>query len=243
MKKIFSSSSTSNSSVDFDAEGRNLWARLNLDKSSVGGRQWNPIDPIWRNPNTNGTIYVGNQSAAENLRLLQSLGITHVVNCTAGQGSSQIPNYHEGKLKYYRFPISYWSSYVRPNDDESVSAFLSPVFAFIDEALVSGENILVHCLAGAHRAGTTGILCLMNYAELDPVSATRLAKTCRPVIDPIAHLPELLHRFHRIKLVEIEGRLLPARGGSADDNKLLKDDVGRNASIASRLPPARASEK
>lgn len=142
MKKIFSSSSTSNSSVDFDAEGRNLWARLNLDKSSVGGRQWNPIDPIWRNPNTNGTIYVGNQSAAENLRLLQSLGITHVVNCTAGQGSSQIPNYHEGKLKYYRFPISYWSSYVRPNDDESVSAFLSPVFAFIDEALVSGENIL-----------------------------------------------------------------------------------------------------
>lgn len=208
MKKSYLSSASNSNSVDFDAEGRALWARLNLDKSAVSGRQWNPLDPIWRHPTTGGTIYVGNQSAAENLRLLQSLGINSVVNCTAGQGSSQIPNYHDGKLKYYRFPISYWSSYVKPNDDESVSAFLNPVFTFIDEALASGGNILVHCLAGAHRAGTTGILCLMNYAELDPVSAIRLAKTCRPVIDPIAHLPELLHRFHRIKLAQMEGREL-----------------------------------
>ena len=27
------------------------------------------------------------------------------------------------------------------------------------QVLASGRNILVHCLAGAHRAGTTGVAC------------------------------------------------------------------------------------
>jgi len=60
--------------VDFDAEARSLWSRLNLDPDSHRRGQWNPIDPIWRHPRTNGTIYVGNQTAAENLSLLKSVG-------------------------------------------------------------------------------------------------------------------------------------------------------------------------
>mmetsp|Transcript_23966 Transcript_23966/g.24207 ORF Transcript_23966/g.24207 Transcript_23966/m.24207 type:complete len:257 (+) Transcript_23966:67-837(+) len=218
--------------VDFDEEGRALWARLNLDKSLQGGRHWNALDPIWKHPTTGGTIYVGNQSAAENLKMLQSKGITHVVNCTAGQASSQIPNYHERTLRYYRFPISYWSNYVRPNDDASVQAFLNPVFEFIDSATNNGDSVLVHCLAGAHRAGTTGILCLMNYADLDPTSATRLAKQCRAVIDPIAHLPELMHRFHRIKQ--------NTRDSAAGEMKERKREIVTISSSSS--PPRKASD-
>lgn len=67
--------------------------------------QWNPMDPIWRHPEGGGTVYVGNQTAAASLELLQQRGITRVVNCTTG--SSQIPNFHEqsGLLKYYRFSV------------------------------------------------------------------------------------------------------------------------------------------
>ena len=90
--------------LDFDAEARLLWAKLNLDLGSHQRGQWNAIDPIWKHPTTNGTIYVGNQSAAESLALLNSVGITSVVNCTAGE--SKIPNFHEGSLRYYRFPVS-----------------------------------------------------------------------------------------------------------------------------------------
>ena len=92
--------------IDFDEEARALWARLNIDKNSLSGNHWNAVDPIWRHPTTKGTIYVGNQTAAQNLGHLQSLGISHVVNCTGGSSASQIPNYHMGTLKYYVFPVT-----------------------------------------------------------------------------------------------------------------------------------------
>jgi hypothetical protein len=133
----------------------------------TSGNKWNPVDPIWKHPNGAGTIYVGNQTAAESLDVLRGIGVTHVVNCTVG--SSQIPNFHEGKpgspIKYYRFPISFWSNHV-DNSDASVVAFVTPVFAFIEDAVAKGENVLIHCLAGAHRAGPTGCAVLMYFAGI-----------------------------------------------------------------------------
>ena len=137
--------------LDFDEEARKLWERLNLDPESRTGGQWNPTDPIWRHPTGGGTIYVGNQTAAENLPFLQSLGITRVVNCTTG--ASRIPNFHEGRgLLYYTFSISSWSTSVN-STGASVLAFANPMFSFIEAAISKGESVLVHCLAGAHRAG------------------------------------------------------------------------------------------
>ena len=58
--------------LDFDEEARALWARLNLDYDKrPGSKLWNPVDPIWRHPGGGGIIYVGNQTAAENLQLLK----------------------------------------------------------------------------------------------------------------------------------------------------------------------------
>jgi len=55
----------------------------------------------------------------------------------------------------------------------------------------------VHCLAGAHRAGTTGVACLIHYAGLDVPTAIMAAKRLRPIIDPIGQLPEFLMRLKR----------------------------------------------
>lgn len=57
--------------LDFDDEARALWDRLNLDPTSRKAGLWNPLDSIWRHPEGGGTIYVGNQTAAENLTLLK----------------------------------------------------------------------------------------------------------------------------------------------------------------------------
>lgn len=57
--------------LDFDAEARALWARLNLDPNGRSTGQWNPLDPIYKHPVGGGVIYVGNQTAAENLTLLK----------------------------------------------------------------------------------------------------------------------------------------------------------------------------
>ena len=88
--------------LDFDDEARKLWTRLNIE-SPGGSKLYSPLDPIWRHPVGGGTIYVGNQVAAQSFDMLRENRITHVVNCTSG--SSAIPNYHEGRLNYYVFPV------------------------------------------------------------------------------------------------------------------------------------------
>eukprot|EP01038_Epipyxis_sp_PR26KG_P015806 gene15806-21410_t len=189
------SSSTKNSNnLDFDQEARELWAKLNLDPNSRRNGQWNPLDSIWRHPTGGGTIYVGNQTAAENINLLRSHEITHVVNCTFGE--SKIPNFHTGKLNYYNFPVSHWQGFLN-NSHTSVLAFTAPLFEFIEGAVARGESVLIHCLAGAHRAGTTGVACLIHFAHMDVPTAILTAKTCRPIIDPIGQLPEFLLRLKR----------------------------------------------
>ncbi len=70
---------------------------------------------------------------------------------------------------------------------------------FIDEALVRGQSVLVHCLAGAHRAGTTGCLCLMHYEHLNPTPAIAAARARRSIIDPIDRLPELLDWYQAMR--------------------------------------------
>jgi len=196
-------------SLDFDEEARKLFARVGLDADGRGGHGYNPLDPIFRDESTGGTIFVGNQTAAQNRSILDSHKITHVVNCT-----DNMPCFHERgtqaalvghgdgadrpPLTYYRFNISFWSRFV-DNTDESAMDFVRPVFEFVDAALASGGSVLVHCLAGAHRAGTTGCLLLMYKAGMDKKTAVPSAKKLRPAIDPIGTLPGLLERYDRAR--------------------------------------------
>ncbi len=188
--------------LDFDEEAHKLFAKLNLEVSQGKSRWGDPVSPIYRHSVGNGIIYVGNQNAAENLKYLKENNITHVVNCT--YGSSAIPNYHEkAGIKYYQFPISNWFEFVNATN-ASVMLFCDGLFTFVDNAISSNQNVLVHCLAGAHRAGTTGCLLLMHYCDMDVETSIRTAKTLRPIIDPIGQLPEFLRRFQRSKIAAME---------------------------------------
>mmetsp|Transcript_21712 Transcript_21712/g.39856 ORF Transcript_21712/g.39856 Transcript_21712/m.39856 type:complete len:363 (+) Transcript_21712:47-1135(+) len=181
------------SELDFDEEARKLWARLNLDPNAISGGQYNALDPIWRHPSSGATLYVGNQTAAKSLALLQQHHITNVVNCT-----DSMPLYHDqpgSPIRYYRFDITSYRRRVSSDDD--AVAFVQPMLEFVTPALEAGQCVMVHCLAGAHRAGTTGIICLMNFARLNARDAIIAAKRCRPIIDPIGDFPELLRKLER----------------------------------------------
>jgi len=183
---------SSHGGVDFDDEARKLWAQLNLDPSVITGGQYNAVDALWQHPETRAVFYVGNQTAASNLPLLQKHNITHVVNCT-----DNMPNYHESNasIRYYRFDISRFHRQVK--SDADADRFVKPMLDFVGAALANGKNVMVHCLAGAHRAGTTGCICLMHFAQLDAKEAVSAAKRCRPIIDPIADFPALLAKLQR----------------------------------------------
>ncbi|KAL3904967.1 MAG: hypothetical protein SGPRY_011088, partial [Prymnesium sp.] len=172
--------------LDFDEEAKKLFGRLNLGGASRPG-VYNPLDPIWRDPHTGGLIYVGNQVAAQSKKMLDKAGITHVVNCT-----DNMPQYHEKssvkpQIKYLRFPISFWMRYEKNLPDFlRRAARYARLSRLVDShAGPPGENVLVHCLAGAHRAGTTGCLLLMYKASMQQAEAVASAKKLRPVIDPI----------------------------------------------------------
>lgn len=187
----------SDESVDFNQAGLDLHKRLGIVGGN-GGSTYNTMDPIFTHATTGGTIYVGNESAARSLQSLRERGITHVVNCT--HGFSAIPNYHPTAFAYLTFEIAEWSQKIGPSDD-SAAAFVAPLWAFIDSALAQGGSVLVHCLAGAHRAGTTGCACLIHYGRiLDVPTAIRTAQSLRRIIDPIGRLPHFLNRVLRLEL-------------------------------------------
>ena len=146
--------------MDYDDEARKLFASLGLDTSGAGKCNiYNPMDAIYRDAG-GGTLYVGNNTAAQNAADLKRHGVTHVVNCT-----DNLPLYHEGTFRYLRFNISFFPMY--PN----LASFLDTLFEFVDEALAQGGSVLVHCLAGAHRAGTTGCLLLMRFMKMNRCAA------------------------------------------------------------------------
>ena len=57
--------------------------------------------------------------------------------------------------------------------DEQVLNFLNPLHTFITDCLERGENVMVHCLVGAHRAGTVGVSFLMKQCNLSYLQARK----------------------------------------------------------------------
>ncbi|KAK3276364.1 hypothetical protein CYMTET_15551 [Cymbomonas tetramitiformis] len=133
-------------------------------------------------------------SAAENIQILRKHDITHIVNCQDVTSK----NYHENdpSFHYLRFPIAHWWSAGLETPDK-VLEFFSKYFEFIDRATAEGKSVLIHCLAGAHRAGTATIALLMYKADMDAATATVAAQTCRDIINPIGGLDELLKRLEK----------------------------------------------
>ena len=78
-----------------------------------------------------------------------------------------------------------------PTDPEvlqqKLTDFLRPMLQFIDMTISRGGSVLVHCLAGAHRAGTTGTICLLHFGGLSAKQAEITARSLRPVIQLIEH--------------------------------------------------------
>jgi len=167
-----------------------LLAAVNLGHQGAAA-QYSGCDPVWRHPESGATFFVGDEFTAKNREALRRRKITRIVNCQDADGA----NYFEGDpgLTYHEFTIGLWRRAPGVLDgDEGTWTFWEQYFAFIQESLSSGHNVLVHCLAGAHRAGTAGIAVLMLYCGWDWQRAATAAQKLRRAIDPIGDFPQLL---------------------------------------------------
>mmetsp|Transcript_22594 Transcript_22594/g.52658 ORF Transcript_22594/g.52658 Transcript_22594/m.52658 type:complete len:224 (-) Transcript_22594:67-738(-) len=187
--------------VDFDEEARKLFAALNLPPSGIGTsaaahrRGYRPLDAVYRHPQTGAQVFIGNQEASQNIEILKKSGISCIVNCT-----DSMPNVFEDRpsasIEYYRFDIyKHMRGMNLRRGHEGVLEAFEPMFAWVDSKVNAGKGVLIHCLAGAHRAGTTGVAYTMHAAKLNHRTAIAACQTCRPEVHPICDLSELLRQL------------------------------------------------
>lgn len=220
--------------VDYDAEGQRLMnsvtsgfdrvlhRALNTVLGEIPSKdgQYHDVDVIWTHPESGGLLYVGNDRAARNDEFLQSIDVTSIVNCTRPSKYGQLPDHHKhtGRYRYYDFPAGHWyENCIESPQGHPIAAdadkfdaclrFVIPVAIFCLRSLKRGECVLVHCLAGAHRAGTTGIMLLMFLQGLKSSEAINLAQRLRPVIQPISDFPHFLALFERALRWKLKGGL------------------------------------
>lgn len=118
-------------------------------------------------------LYIGNARDAQDLRVLQALGITRVLNVT-----SHVPGYHQDS------GICYKTLPAMDSGHQNLRQYFDEAIHFIDEARQSGERVLVHCQAGVSRSPTIVIAYLMKHTRRTMVDSYKYVKARRPIISP-----------------------------------------------------------
>ena len=137
------------------------------DNQSPTGRDYAPF-PILPH------LYLGCRKIASSLPNLLECGITRILNCT-----SSVPNKFEHLDRF-----SYHQIAVEDSHDVNMIARLPEAFAFIEEARVRGEKVLVHCNAGISRSATVIIGYLMKYYAHTVDTAFEFVKQRKSNISP-----------------------------------------------------------
>mmetsp|Transcript_57746 Transcript_57746/g.162882 ORF Transcript_57746/g.162882 Transcript_57746/m.162882 type:complete len:264 (-) Transcript_57746:270-1061(-) len=193
---------------DFDTKGVEVLERNN----SMATSTMHNVDCIYTHPGNGASIYVGDWAAACSRSALAKFHIRSIVTCLDSD-ESDYTVLDEFTIKVFHFPIALWRQVIGKGEHENVARFFAPLFNFVADTLDAGGNTLIHCLAGAHRAGTAGIACLMHFQGLGAQEATHEAQQARPYIDPISGLDKLLRKLEE---AQRRGLLPPALDEAAE---------------------------
>jgi protein-tyrosine phosphatase len=149
---------------------------------------YNPMDKI-----IDG-LYLGNISAASDLKMLYKNGITHIVRVLKG---------NFGKVYYDKFNYKIIQIDDLPN--QNLQKYFDSAHKFIDEALSENtednikNKVLVHCQVGMSRSATIVIgYLLRKFPEMTLSKAHRFVKSKRPIVNPNDGFMRQLKSFERI---------------------------------------------
>lgn len=193
--------------TNYDDEAHKLFQQLNLEPALAS--HYANLNAIWKHPTDGGgSVYVGNVTAASNRQTLQERNIVAVINCQDATSKNYFQD--DPQITYHRFVISELAWKVSYEQRDGGAGGITPMnggfqqsFDFIQTHIEQGGSVLIHCLAGAHRAGTVGTAWIMYQTGKDVQDALALAKKCRPIINPFGLLLELLSYLEsELKAVE-----------------------------------------
>ncbi|GCC36734.1 dual specificity protein phosphatase 18-like [Chiloscyllium punctatum] len=117
-------------------------------------------------------LYLSNAVASNNQRLLQSNGVTCIINVTSEVIGSKFPD-----TEYINIPVA-------DSPCSKLSVYFDMVADKIQLVQKSHGRTLLHCVAGISRSATLCLAYLMKYHHISLLDAHTWLKACRPIIRP-----------------------------------------------------------
>lgn len=130
-------------------------------------------------------LFIGSQDAARNLEGLRLNSITHILNVATG-----IANAYEEEFVYKTIRLL-------DIDTEDISVHVNDIVSFIEGAVNSGGNVLVHCNAGISRSTSACIVFLIARHKMTYNLALQKIKAARACVRPNPGFERQLRELER----------------------------------------------
>ncbi|ETV85038.1 hypothetical protein H257_02919 [Aphanomyces astaci] len=170
-------------------------------------------------------VFLGSRQHAKNRAMLESLGITHILNVTPTRKVDPVagvPNFFEKDNVF-----TYRRCALFDNQGEDILTSLDGCIAFIDQAKFHGR-IFVHCKAGVSRSASIVLAYLMKANAMPFDEALSFLQHKRPMVNPNASFRTQLQAFEK-RLVRQSATGRPGTAPSGPSSAA--------ASIGPQLPP------
>lgn len=96
-------------------------------------------------------MYVGGETIAYNKQLLESVGITHIINAAGDICANKFTD-----------QIEYLTYYLKDAKTENIECVFYETIFFIEKALKENGKVLIHCVQGVSRYAEFYILFLVD---------------------------------------------------------------------------------
>lgn len=130
-------------------------------------------------------LYIGNSTTAECLSELKYEKIDCIVNA-----ADELKNYFPSQFKYYKLR---WSDNIK---FKAIDDF-DKVASYINEQILLGHNVLVHCQTGRSRSATAICAYLIKYHDMNVETSIKLLKDARPIAHPNSGFTNQLIDFYQ----------------------------------------------
>ncbi|XP_061386165.1 dual specificity protein phosphatase MPK-4-like [Musca vetustissima] len=134
-------------------------------------------------------LYLGNLTAATHMETLRSFNISYILTLDSIPLPQHITEASFLTTKYI---------HIADMPKEDILHHLNTCYDFINEALTTGHNILVHCYFGVSRSSSAVIAYIMKRHNMDYNTAYDFVKSKRRFVQPNAGFAAQLKLWHRM---------------------------------------------
>ncbi len=154
-------------------------------------------------------LFIGDEASARNIRFLNKLGITHVLNAAEGKWTDC--SFVDLSSEYYAGTgITYQGLQIWDSTKVRILPFFGCADEFISTAIAGGGKCLVHCQMGVSRSCSSAMAYMMlteKWDAADVMAEFRKRRDVRPNDHFLAQIVELDNDLRKERLFNLPRRL------------------------------------